>query len=115
MAVPPSTRRPDLLDQDSAEQIRRREVSRTIEKMDLSAEGEEAIAQLSCSLVSRLLRGPISEIIVRAKIRASHRERGVDRAPNTNGIPESVWRKCGPVTTSKRDGDAQPGQTAEEV
>ncbi len=66
--------------QDSAEQIRRREVSRALKRMELSPEEEEAIERLSYSLVAKLLLGPISEVMARAEIQASHRGRGVDRA-----------------------------------
>ena len=76
--------RPDLLGQDSAEQIRRREVSRILKKMDLSPEEEEAIERLSYSLVTKLLVGPISEALTRAEIQVSHKERGVDRAVSTS-------------------------------
>ena len=71
-------------DQDSAEQIRLREVSRILEKMDLSPEEEEAIERLSHSLVAKLLLGPISEVMMRAEIRASHRGRGADREVSTS-------------------------------
>jgi hypothetical protein len=108
VAALPRTRRPDPLDQDSAERIRRREVSRILKKGDLSPEVEEAIEQLSFSLVAELLRGPISEIMARAMIRTSHQERGVDRALDPDGVCESVRRKRSPATTSKRSGDAQP-------
>lgn len=100
--------RPEL-GEDSAERIRQREVFRTLKKLDLSPEEEEAIERLSYSLVAGLLLGPISEVMVRARIRTSHRERGVDRAPSPNGVPESRWRKCGPATTSKSVVDAEPG------
>ena len=63
--VQPTARRIDLLGQDSAEQIRRHEVSRILERMDLSLEEEEAVEQLSYSLVAKLLLGPISEAMTR--------------------------------------------------
>lgn len=76
-------RRPDLLDQDSAEQIRRREVSRFLRKMDLSPKEEEAIERLSYSLVARLLLGPISQVMACVEIQASYRGRGVECAVST--------------------------------
>lgn len=97
------------LGENSAERIRHREVSRTLKMLDLSPEEEEAIERLSYSLVAGLLLGPISEITARTKVRTSHKERSVDRAPNPNGVPESKWRKCGPATTSKSVVDAEPG------
>jgi len=58
------------LDQDSAEHIRRCEVSGALRKMYLSPEEEQAIERLSYSLVAKLLLGPISEVVARAKSRA---------------------------------------------
>jgi glutamyl-tRNA reductase len=75
MALLPRAPRLDLLGRDSAEQVRRREVSRVLEKMDLSLEEEEAIERLSCALVTKLLLGPISEVMARAEVRVSHRGR----------------------------------------
>lgn len=69
----PRARRPDLLGQDSAEQIRRREVSRILKKMDLSPEEEQAIERMSYFLVANLLLGPISKVVARAEIQASYR------------------------------------------
>ncbi len=70
--------------QDSAEQIRRHEVSRALKKMELSPEEEEAVEQLSYSLVAKLLLGPISEVVVAcAGMRASHGGRGIDRTRST--------------------------------
>jgi hypothetical protein len=65
MAAVPCVGRPDLLGQNLAEQIRRHEVSRILEKMDLSPEEEEAVERLSYSLVVKLLLGPISEAMAR--------------------------------------------------
>jgi glutamyl-tRNA reductase len=70
--------------QDSVEQIRLREVSRVLEKMDLSPEEEETIERLSQLLVAKLLLGPISEVMMRAEIRASYRGRGADREVSTS-------------------------------
>jgi hypothetical protein len=70
--------------QDSVEQIRLREVSRVLEKMDLSPEEEEAIERLSHLLVAKLLLGPISEVMMRAEIRGSHRGQGADREVSTS-------------------------------
>ena len=75
MAVPPRARRLDLLGRVPAEQVRRREVSRILRKMDLSPEEEEAIERLSYALVAKLLLGPISEVMARAEVRVSHRGR----------------------------------------
>ena len=41
--------------------MRRYEAYRALKRMDLSCEEEEAVEQLSRSLVDGLLRGPISE------------------------------------------------------
>ena len=65
MAMMQRAGRLDLLGQNLAEQIRRREVSRILEKMDLSPEEEESVERLSHSLVAKLLLGPISEAIAR--------------------------------------------------
>ena len=61
----PTAHRLDLLGRDSAEQIRCREVSRILEKMDLSPEVEASVERLSYSLVAKLLLGPISEAMAR--------------------------------------------------
>jgi hypothetical protein len=53
--------------QDSAEQIRRHEVSRALKKVDLSPEKEEVIERLSRSLVGELLHGPISKVMARVE------------------------------------------------
>jgi hypothetical protein len=57
--------------QDSAEQIRRREVARALRKVDLSPEVEEVIERMSRSLVGKLLHGPISKVMVRAEVEIS--------------------------------------------
>jgi glutamyl-tRNA reductase len=62
--------------QDSAEQIRRREVSRALRKVDLSPEVEaEAVERMSRSLVGRLLHGPISRVMARAEVEISSGDR----------------------------------------
>jgi glutamyl-tRNA reductase len=61
--------------QDSAEQIRRREVSRALRKVDLSPEEEEAVERMSRSLVGRLLHGPISNVMARAEVEISSGDR----------------------------------------
>jgi hypothetical protein len=67
------------LGQDSAEQIRRHEVSRALRKIDLSPEEEEVIERLSRSLVDKLLHGPISTVIARAEVGISFGgRRGLD-------------------------------------
>lgn len=45
-----------------AERIRRREVARTLNKMDLSSEQERMLEYMSRSIVNKLLHGPISEL-----------------------------------------------------
>ncbi len=57
--------------QDSAEQIRRHEVSRALKKVDLSPEEEEAIERLSRLLVGKVLHGPISRVMARAEVEIS--------------------------------------------
>jgi glutamyl-tRNA reductase len=57
--------------QESAEQIRRREVSRALRKVDLSPEVEEVIERMSRSLVGRLLHGPISRVMAHAEVKIS--------------------------------------------
>lgn len=52
--------------QDDAERIRNHEVSRALNRMDLSPEEKETVEKLSHSLVNKLLHGPISEIKNRA-------------------------------------------------
>jgi glutamyl-tRNA reductase len=47
---------------DGAEQIRRHELSRALQRMDLSPEEAEAVERMSRSLVNKLLHGPISEL-----------------------------------------------------
>ncbi len=53
--------------QNSVERIRRHEVSRALNKVNLSPEEEEVIDLFSRSLVGRLLHGPISNVIARAE------------------------------------------------
>lgn len=77
-------RRLDLLGCDPAEQIRYREVSRALGKMDLSPEEEEVIERLSYSLVAKLFLGPISEVMVRAEIRIFRKGHEVDRSVPIN-------------------------------
>ena len=72
-AVPPQAHSPPF-SQDSAEQIRRREVARILKKMTPTPEEEEAIERLSHLLVAGLLLGPISEAMTRAGS-APHRRR----------------------------------------
>ena len=57
--------------QDSAEQIRRHEVSRALKNVNLSPEEEEEIDLLSRSLVGKLLHGPISRVMARAEAEIS--------------------------------------------
>jgi hypothetical protein len=82
------------LGRDSVERIRRHEVSRALEKVDLSPEEEEIIDLFSRSLVGRLLHGPISEVMERTEAELSFRglpgpespsglewHRGADKTP----------------------------------
>ena len=48
--------------EESAERIRRQEVSRVLGRMALSPEEETAVERMSRSLVDKLLHGPISEV-----------------------------------------------------
>jgi glutamyl-tRNA reductase len=47
---------------DGAERIRRHELSRALQRMDLSPEEAVAVERMSRSLVNKLLHGPISEL-----------------------------------------------------
>ena len=67
--------------QDSAEQIRRHEVSRALKKVDLSPDEEEVIERLSRSLVGKLLHGPISKVMARAEVEISFGGRRHSEAP----------------------------------
>ena len=71
--MPSQAHRPSF-SQDSAEQIRRREVARILKKMNPTTEEEEVIERLSHLLVARLLLDPISEAMSHAEIRASDRD-----------------------------------------
>jgi glutamyl-tRNAGlu reductase-like protein len=57
----------------SAEQIRRREISRLLERLDLSQEEEDVLDRMSCSLVAKLFLGPIPGALAGAGVRASNR------------------------------------------
>jgi glutamyl-tRNA reductase len=52
---------------DGAEQIRRHELARALERMDLSPEEAASVERMSYSLVNKLLHGPIQEIKARAE------------------------------------------------
>jgi glutamyl-tRNA reductase len=52
---------------DGAEQIRRHELARALQKMDLSPEEAASVERMSHSLVNKLLHGPIQEIKARAE------------------------------------------------
>jgi glutamyl-tRNA reductase len=52
---------------DGAEQIRRHELARALQRMDLSPEEAAAVERMSHSLVNKLLHGPIQEIKARAE------------------------------------------------
>jgi glutamyl-tRNA reductase len=52
---------------DGAERIRRHELARALQKMDLSPEEAASIERMSHSLVNKLLHGPIQEIKARAE------------------------------------------------
>ena len=47
---------------DGAERIRRHELARALQRMDLSPEEAEAVERMSRSLMNKLLHGPISEL-----------------------------------------------------
>ena len=66
---------------NSVERIRRHEVSRALNKVNISPEKEEVIDLFSRSLVGRLLHGPISEVMERAEAELSFRERPGTEAP----------------------------------
>ena len=80
--MPPRAHRPSF-SQDSAEQIRRREVARILKKMNLSPEEQEAIERLSHLLVAKLLLGPISAIM-HNEIWASQGGQDVNREGSKN-------------------------------
>ena len=67
--------------QNSVERIQRHEISRALEKVNLSPEEEEGIDLFSRSLVGRLLHGPISEVMERAESEFSFRGRPGPEAP----------------------------------
>jgi hypothetical protein len=69
--------------QDSAEQIRRQEVTRILKTMNPSPEEQEAIEHLSHLLVAKLLLGPISAIM-HNEIWASQEVRHAKREASKN-------------------------------
>jgi hypothetical protein len=87
--------------QNSVERIRRHEVSRALEKVNLSPEEEEGIDLFSRSLVGRLLHGPISEVIARAEAELSFRGRQGPEAPR------SLERHRGADKTPRAESDYQ--------
>ena len=74
--------------QDSAEQIRHRELSRALAKINLSPEEKKVIERLSHSLVDKLLRGPISG----ARAHAEIRKRSVTRDPDIGAAADAKRR-----------------------
>ena len=52
---------------DGAEQIRRHELARALERLELSPEEAASVERMSYSLVNKLLHGPIQEIMDRAE------------------------------------------------
>ena len=52
---------------DGAEQIRRHELARALERMEISPEEAASVERMSHSLVNKLLHGPIQEIKARAE------------------------------------------------
>lgn len=54
------------------EQIRLQEVSRVLRKIDLSPEDVKDIERLGCTLVDRILLGPVSEAMARLETRSYH-------------------------------------------
>lgn len=71
--------------EESAERIRCQEVSRALGRMDLSPEEETAVEQMSRSLVDKLLRGPISEVVTYAEAASLRRTNGGRRSPVEDG------------------------------
>ena len=86
---------------DSAERIRRHEVSRALKKVNLPPEEEEVIDLFSRSLVDRLLHGPISEVIARAEAELSFRGR-----PGTEASRGLEWHR-GADRTPRAESDYQ--------
>ena len=80
--------------QNSVERIRRHEVSRALNKVNLSPEEEEVIDLFSRSLVGRLLHGPISEVMERVKLSFGSRPgqeapRGLERHVGADKPPKA--------------------------
>ena len=69
------------LGRNSVERIRRHEVSRALNKVNLSPEEEEIVDLFSRSLVGRLLHGPISEVMERVEAELSFGSRPGQEAP----------------------------------
>ena len=87
--------------QNSVERIRRHEVSRALNKVNLSPEEEEVIDLFSRSLVGRLLHGPISEVMERAGSELSFRGR-----PGTEAPRDLEWHR-GADKTPRAESDYQ--------
>ena len=47
---------------DGAERIRRHELARTLDRLDLSPEEAEAVERMSHALINKLLHGPIKDL-----------------------------------------------------
>lgn len=94
------------LGQDSAEQIRRHEVTRALKKVNLSPEEAEVIERLSRSLVAKLLDGPISKVLARAEVEISCGDRP---GPEVSGGFE---RYGGGVEPPGSKSDHQIGESA---
>ena len=80
--------------QNSVERIRRHEVSRALKKVNFSPEQEEVIDLFSRSLIGRLLRGPISQVVERAELSFGERpsqetQCGLERSRGADNGPGS--------------------------
>lgn len=75
--------------EESAERIRGQEVSHVLGRMDLSPEEKTAVERMSRSLVDKLLRGPISEVITRAESGTSPQDQRGPEEPGDRRANES--------------------------
>jgi hypothetical protein len=80
--------------QNSVERIRHHEVSRALNKVNLSPEKEEVIDLFSRSLVGRLLHGPIYEVMERVELSFGSRPgqeapRGLERHVGADKTPKA--------------------------
>lgn len=73
----------------SIEQIRRREVSCLLKKINFSPEEENTVERLSYSLVTKIFLDPVFEVMVRAELQALYRRRDVDSLVSRGAGDES--------------------------